>query len=175
MLFAIFSHQLPSTCLELSTFLSYCLFVYPKTFQGIDLLILLSSPIVILHSVPLLLKAVTYFPVQYHNSHKFCLLLVLTPHKLCISGLCSVHRPLKIRSDGVHARVRELGSIDFSTPKYRYEIWWNYSEMNSVRNADNRKLMTSLPDPERHFKFRNLMKNNFSTKNDCFHHLSEQI
>jgi len=31
--------------------------------------------------------------------------------------------------------------------------------MNSVRNANNRKLMTSLPDPEHHFKFGNLMEN----------------
>jgi len=31
--------------------------------------------------------------------------------------------------------------------------------MNSIRNANNQKLMTSLPDPEHHFKFRNLMKN----------------
>jgi len=59
---------------------------------------------------------------------------------------------------------------------YGYEIWWNYSEMNSVRNANKRKLMTSLPDLRYHFKFGNLMKNAiFRQKNDCFHHLLEQI
>jgi len=48
--------------------------------------------------------------------------------------------------------------------------------MNSIQNANNRKLMTSLPDPEHHFKFRNLMKNaTFQHKNSSFHHLSEQI
>jgi len=48
------------------------------------------------------------------------------------------------------------------------------SEINSIQNANNRKLMTSLPDPEHHFKFRNLMKNaTFRHKNDSFHHLSE--
>ena len=31
--------------------------------------------------------------------------------------------------------------------------------MNSIQNADNRKLMTSLRDPEDHFKLGNVMKN----------------
>jgi len=48
--------------------------------------------------------------------------------------------------------------------------------MNSIRNENNWKLITLLPDPEHHFKFGNLMKNAiFLTKNGSFHHLSEQI
>ena len=35
--------------------------------------------------------------------------------------------------------------------------------------------MTSLADPEHHFKFGNLIRTQFFDKNDCFHHLSEQI
>ena len=47
--------------------------------------------------------------------------------------------------------------------------------MNFIQKANNGKLMTSLPDPQRHFKFGNFIKTQFSTKNDSFHHLSEQI
>jgi len=42
--------------------------------------------------------------------------------------LLCCHRPLKTRTDGIHARVRELGSIDFSTPQpvlYSITLVWN--------------------------------------------------
>jgi len=51
--------------------------------------------------------------------------------------------------------------------------------MNSIQNAKNRKLMT-LPDPEYHFKLRNLMKNTifqqkttlFITYHNTYHYLT---
>ena len=51
----------------------------------------------------------------------------------------------------------------------------NYLEMNSIRNANNRKLMMLLPNPEHHFKFGNLIKKQLFDKTTLFHHLSEQI
>ena len=62
----------------------------------------------------------------------------LTAH--CIF-LCTSHTPLKISTDGVHARVRELGSIDFSTPQpilYGITLVWNnirlWNLMELLRN-----------------------------------------
>ena len=40
--------------------------------------------------------------------------------------------------------------------------------MNSILNANNRKLITSLSDPEHHFKFGNLIKNAIFDKKRLF-------
>ena len=51
-----------------------------------------------------------------------------TPLKLNFCSLVSSHTPLKIRTGGVHARVCELGSTDFSTLQpvlYGITLVWN--------------------------------------------------
>ena len=59
-----------------------------------------------------------------HAKH-LVILVFLISH---VMNLYSDHRPLKIRTDVVHARVRKLGSSDFSTPQrvlYGITLVWN--------------------------------------------------
>jgi len=100
----------------------------------------------------------------------------------------NIHRPLKIRTDSVHARVRELGSIDFSTPQpvlYGITLVWNNIRLWNLMELLEKWILYEMQITGswwRHYPIQNIIlkseiwwKTQYFDKNDCFHHLSEQI